>query len=398
MVESLRPPNDTFERVKVLADYNLDYSALQTDLNDLVQIAKIAVNVPMAFINIIDADNAWIVSSFSFGTGCLGKEETVCQYTVAENRELEIKDLTFDERVKHLGAIRQLELKYYYGIPIQTESGHCLGTLCVVDTTTRDLTEDQLDTLRLLVKEVTKRLEHFRELKICKSQIHLLNNERRILAHDIRGPVGGIMGLARFVCERDWQVPQEEILEYLKLIKESAQSVLELAGDILSEGSPNLFVSEQTTLLQLKEKITQLFMPRIKDKQINFSIELSEATAPVLFSKNKIQQIIGNLLSNAIKFTPAGGFIRIVLNLGVSKTSKDLEISIYDNGIGMDEATVKAITDNNPKSTNGTNGEVGYGLGLQLIKQLVNDACGRFQVSSSPLKGSTFRVDMPVTQ
>lgn len=386
---------DNLQRIKTLADFNLDYSALEDDLNDLVNIARLTAQVPMAFINMMDADNLWIVSAIGFGTGCMDRNETVCQYTVLENRVLEIKDMQADERVNHLAAINQLGLKYYYGLPLRAYNGSAVGSLCIVDTVTRSLTSWQTETLALLAREVIKRLELFKKVRVNQAELELMIKQQRILAHDLRGPIGGIVGLAGLAFD-DPDVSREDLLGYLSMVKQSAESVLDLANDILQTTSALEAETEQISLSGLKEKMVSLFLPRVTDKHIAFVIDLPHPVDTSRFGKGKLQQIIGNLISNAIKFTPEHGSIDVKMSLS-GDTSKVLTITVHDNGVGMEPHTIDKIKQMTVKSATGTNGEVGYGLGLQLVQQLVSENKGEFGVLSTPLKGSTFTVRVPVS-
>jgi signal transduction histidine kinase len=389
--------NGELERVKALVKYNLDYTSLQSSFEDLIRIAQLATGMPIALLNLIDADNLWIAAAYGFGTGCLDKEKSVCQYTIQEKKDLEIKDLLSDARSKDLDAVKQLGLKYYYGVPIRTHSGFPIGTLCVANLESGYLSQDKKEILQLLANEVIKRLDDFKQLEINKSKVQLLEREKRILAHDIRGPLGGVIGLADLALNDGDENSKKELLQYLKLIKESSCSMLEMAEDILRvQLGSAVSVEYLTTLKQLKEKIAHLFAPRIQDKQIQFSISISKVAGDVPFGKDGVQQIIGNLVSNALKFTSSGGSITLSLQLTSTKKNQQLEIKVVDSGTGIDQVRLKTILSGGNATQEGTNGELGYGLGLQLVKQLVNERNGTFTIHSKIGEGSCFQVTLPV--
>src|SRR5690606_1464125 len=144
---------------------------------------------------------------------------------------------------------------------------------------------------------------------------------QRKLAHDIRGPIGGITGLSDLILEEDEPLERQEILEYAELIKQSSLTLLDLSKVILSRGfdsdshrTPELREG-QTNLFQLKETVTKLLAPQIKVKHINFDLALGEENRLEPFSKLYVMQILGNLLSNSIKFTNPGGEISVLINL-----------------------------------------------------------------------------------
>lgn len=105
-----------------------------------------------------------------------------------------------------------------------------------------------------------------------------------------------------------------------------------------------------------------------------------------------LRTLIRNLLSNAIKFTKNGGLVKI----SASNKGDGAEISVMDNGIGMDSKVVENLL--NPDfhtSTPGTNNEKGTGLGLRFCKQAVEKHNGTFKVESKPGIGSTFSFTLP---
>jgi hypothetical protein len=224
-----------FERIKALSEYNLDYANLQPAFEDLVQMVQLATGMPIILLNIIDSDNLWITAARGLKTGCVDKGQTVCQYTILEKNALEIKDLLADVRFQHLEGVKQLGLRYYYGVPIKTGTGMSIGSLCVVHTEFTALSTSKKELMHLFAKEVMKRLDDYNQLASYKSRVLQLQKEKRILAHDIRGPLSGVSSLADLaVCEGE-ENSKKELLQYLKLIKDSSSSLLELADDILTK-------------------------------------------------------------------------------------------------------------------------------------------------------------------
>ena len=186
----------------------------------------------------------------------------------------------------------------------------------------------------------------------------------------------------------------------MKLIQKSGESVMDMAAEILKtddeKTKPAIVNGELITLNQLKEKIQNLFAARIKDKCLVVEIKLSIETADMPFPKAKLQQIIGNLLSNAIKFTPSGGKVTLFLELLLKDEQNLLYITISDTGVGMENEMIAQILNSSTKSTSGTNGEAGFGLGLALVKQLVTECKGNLTLSSQIDLGTTFKVSIPL--
>ena len=191
----------------------------------------------------------------------------------------------------------------------------------------------------------------------------------------------------------------DEVLEFIGLIHKSGTSLLDLASEILSNDTPNKGIqatgNDEFNQVLLKEKLEKLYCLQARNKNVNFEVITDAATAAIPFSKNKLLQIIGNLVSNAIKFTPAGGLVQVSLALMKGAHQNVLKIIVSDTGMGMDEQFIAKLLNGEVTSTNGTNGENGYGFGLALVKHLITDLKGQLFISSVPGDGASFEVHLP---
>jgi len=230
-----------------------------------------------------------------------------------------------------------------------------------------------------------------------KNDLQEADETRRKVAHDIRSPLGGIISLAQLIGMQEGNGRMDQILEFSKLIQQSGNSLLELADEILSakkkvDDGDRTMQDHETTLLLFKQKLEQLYLPQAINKQIRFSVQVSEKTEQRPFAKNKLLQIVGNLVSNAIKFTPVNGEVKVYLELLPSGKMNQLLINVNDTGKGMDKETIAQILAGDASSTKGTVGEQGYGFGLSLVKHLVDQLHGTMHIESVPGEGSHFQV------
>jgi signal transduction histidine kinase len=384
-----------FQRIKALASYNLEYDALQDKFSDVTKLATVIAETEISLINILDADSQWSIARQGTDLPHISKSESVCQYTIQEEIDYEVEDLRLDPRFIDRTYVKDTGLSYYYGIPLKTSEGEPIGALCVLNDHNPKLNAKRKNMLRLLANEVIGRLNDLKHLADTENKNKLLENQKRILAHDLRGPLGGIKGLADVAIEEGKAAVYTDFLEYFKLIKDSSQSVLEMAEEILQHDIKTVELNQgETTLQQIREKLWQLFAPRLKDKKLRLNFLLSELTADDPINKFGLQQILGNLISNAIKFTPEGGSINVQLDLKTVAEKKELIIKVADSGIGMDKNAIQRLLGNGVESSQGTDGELGYGLGLQLVKQLITDRNGNMDIVSEPGSGSCFTITL----
>jgi signal transduction histidine kinase len=327
------------------------------------------------------------------------REDSVCQYTIMQNDAYEINNLADDQRFKDKFYVTENpNLRYYYGLPLQTDDGCNIGALCVLDTEQKEITPEKTEMLKIIAHEIVSRLNALRAIEHLKNRLYEVTESQRRMAHDIRGPVSGIVGLARIISEQGDNNTLNEVLEFIKLIQKSGDSIMELAAEILSTDIPEKgteFDGCEYNQLVLKEKLEKLYMPQAINKKINFTVSTNPETGIVPFSKSKLLQIIGNLVSNSMKFTPSGGSVSVKLSMRVHEFNNELHVMVEDTGVGMDEAKIEQILAGQGKSTKGTSGEQGYGFGLALVKHLVDSLKGEMYITSKMDIGTSFEIVLP---
>jgi signal transduction histidine kinase len=185
----------------------------------------------------------------------------------------------------------------------------------------------------------------------------------------------------------------EEVLEYMQLIKNSGDSVISLANEILTaRQQAESGYHESFNLITFKEKLEQLFLPPTIKKNIHFTVTTSTETELIPVSKFNLMQIAGNIISNAVKFTPAGGSIAVELKLDIEDITSLLHIKVSDTGIGLSPAQIDLILTGNGKTTVGTCGEDGFGFGLPMVKSLIDSMQGELKITSEQGRGTIFEV------
>lgn len=395
----LLSPNET-ERVLDLLSFDLDYSTLEDDFASLTSLAAHVTGTEISLLNLIDMYTQWTVSGYGFPAGQTPRENSVCQYTILEQNHFEVKDLQHDQRFQDLPGIQDgPKMRYYMGVPLRTPAGHNIGVLCVMDSHEKSLTPDQIAVLHTIASEIVKRLLIQKQVQNLRREVAEARALNKRVAHDIRGPIGGIVGLAQMLIRKEGKSSQEEILKIIRMIEKSGTSLLGMADEIMQEKyeQPLSTAPEDgLTLRRLKNKLEELFEPQSIDKGIAFDVSVNEELADINFTKNKLLQVAVNLVSNALKFTPPLGQVSVALDLTLSQNHRVLYLKVSDTGIGLEPEQVQAIRSGNAASTSGTGGEVGYGMGLQLVREMLNSLKGDMQVESVLGRGTSFELRIPI--
>lgn len=388
-------PHNEHQRLLHLSSLDIDYTNLSESFKDLNRLAAKVAGTEISLINLIDAYTQWTVGSHGLEAEPLNREETVCQYTIMSDQAFEVPDLSTDERFKDKFYVDDpLSLRYYFGLPL-IDNGLNIGALCVLDTGKKSLSPEKVELLKIIADEIVNRIKCYHTIEAMQHRLDQADHANKKVAHDIRGPLAGIIGLSEMVTQQGNSADLSEVLEFIKMIHKGSKSLLELTDEILSQQEQQKPISEnELNLLALKEKLLQLYQPQTTHKGISLEVELSEQTKHVIFSKQKILQIIGNLISNAIKFTPSQGKIKVILDLTETPEKNLLNITVRDNGIGMDRERIDQLLSGSAESTIGTADEMGYGFGLPLVHHLVEKLGGKLSIESEPEKGSTFTIQL----
>ena len=210
-------------------------------------------------------------------------------------------------------------------------------------------------------------------------------------SHEFKTPIVSIRGFAKQL-ERD-DLTDAQRREYLGIIVSESDRLANMSGNVLllSKLENQTIVTDQTTyrLDEQLRKCILLLEKQWSQKDLELDLELDEL--PFYGNEEMLQHVWVNLLGNAIKFSPAGGTLRVTLH----REGGDAVAAVRDAGPGMDEATRRRIFEKFYQGDTAHASE-GNGLGLSLVKRIVDLCQGTVEVDSAPGEGSTFTVRLPM--
>lgn len=389
------------QRLISLSKLDLDYTELQDYLKDISEIAASIAGCNISDINLIDAHTQWTVANYGLEPRSTEREDTICTFTLLDD-ELEIKNLNSDERFADKFYVKGgPAFHYYYGVPLETSDGSNIGTLCVVNSAELELNEQQKKQIRMLAGTVVKRLEQLNLVNELENELIRSRQNRRRMAHDIRTPVNGIMGLSDMILSEQEEGDRAEVLKMVGMIRKGAGALMELAEETLAEPDVRntIPVSNLISLGVLAEKLDTLYRPKAEAKGIRFRVHAESANETRSVPKKGLMHICGNLLSNALKFTPEEGSVRMDLFVkpGLGQRSPRFTILVEDTGIGISDEKIQQILQSaGSGSEQGTEGEHGYGIGMELVVFLIREMNGELDIRSNEGSGSIFEVSLPL--
>jgi signal transduction histidine kinase len=393
-------PSNEMERLQRLSEFDLDYSDAHESLRDLTKLAAKIAGTSISLINLIDAFTQWSVSNYGLSIDQMAREDSVCQYTIVAKENFEVKDLSADERFRDKSYVTdEPHVTYYFGVPLQTSDGYNIGALCVLDKTGKEISAEKVELLKIIANEIVSRLAAFQMVQRLKNTVKEAKEKQRRVAHDIRGPLGGIISLSQIITSQGENNNISDVLTFVNMIQKSGTSLLDLANEILSAPKTNQLAGdiflEEFNLAALRNKLEKLYLPQAITKNISYTVMVKGGNDTLPISKNKLLQVAGNLISNAIKFTPQGGNVSAELSLSATDKGKNLQIRVEDSGIGVDEESIRQIMNGDAVSNSGTQGEQGFGFGLSLVKHLVDELNGTINIQSRKGEGAVFEINLP---
>lgn len=267
-----------------------------------------------------------------------------------------------------------------------------------------DFVPNEDGTVYMFASDATEKVARFSELENLQELAQKETAEKTLffagVSHELRTPLNAIIGFSDMMRSRLFGPLPGKYAEYADLIHDSGQHMLDLIGDVLDiskveAGKYELSYSEFDVADVVRSSI-KMVRPSADAGDVSLDVEI-DANSDIIVEADRraMRQILLNLLSNAIKFTPKGG--RVVVS---AKAVKDvLNLVVEDNGTGMTKEEVAKV--GTPYSQAGNAKLIshrGSGLGLSLVKTLVQLHQGRFALTSSPGSGTSINIYLPLVK
>lgn len=416
------------DRFEELHRYAVLDSEPEVAFERVVKLTQLIFKSPFVLITFVDKDRQWFKASCGVETCETNLASSFCTYTIRNDEVMVVLDAKQDDRFVDMPVVTGPPYyRFYAGAPLKTPKGHNLGTLCILDRVPHaEFSAEAKATLTDLAAVVVSELElRLSATKDAQSQLEqmavMLDNVTRVvnhqsdellrinrlkdeffakMSHEIRTPLATILGFSELLGDDEYTpllTPEQH--EYLRIITSASQHLLNLTNDLLDLAKIEAEMMElRLEFIDAKEvaqDALEIVGHQAHKKKLNLRTDLPAQIAPLKADAHKVKQVLYNLLSNAAKYTPVGGSIEV----SVEDDLHEVRFEVRDNGPGISrEDQARLFQPFTQLENAATNEFTGTGLGLVLVKELVELHGGRVWLTSCLGEGATFGFSLPRTE
>jgi len=393
-------PHNESERIKALRSYGVLDTLSEKEYDQLTAIASQICGCKMSLISLVDEDRQWFKARVGLDVSETAREFAFCAHAIHEPRKtLVVPDARLDNRFHDNPLVTgDPHLAFYAGVPLVNEDGLSLGTLCVLDSEPKTLSESQLDALSALAEQVMALLELRRSKMALERTLGNLEEKNReleqfafIAAHDLKSPLNGISSLTDVLIDSHSEMLQQEGVRMLNAIRGSSQQLSSLINGLLDYYRLDSAYQEMASPIKREELISQVMNLFGGDSAVEFQFFIQpdaiNTHGPVLL------QVLLNLAGNSIKYSDKS---KTIVRVEIEENKEGYRVVVADNGAGIDSRFHDKLFELfETASSSDRFGKRGNGIGLATVKKLVSRIGGSIRFFSELGKGTTFEFTMP---
>jgi len=328
--------------------------------------------------------------------------EKILGYTPEELLGTNPYELFHSEDIPHIkNESHRQAVKGYEVVSVEYRIRKKDGDYIWFDTNTVPLmnAKGEVEKLQTVSRNITDKKASENALLKLNKELGELNNQKdkilSVISHDLRGPFLSFQGLFNLILKDFDNCTKEELYKVLKNLKKNTDNNFNLLQDLLlwSKSQFGAFtISEKLlNLNRTAEKVISALKPQADEKSITIQNKIPEGLS-IKTDEEMLKTILRNLISNALKFSEK----ETAVVIKARSLDKFLEISVIDKGRGIAPELIERILSiKTVHTTEGTEGEQGFGLGLSICKDFITKMGGHIYLESEIGKGSKFSFTIP---
>ena len=400
MIKAEKPENE-IERMRALLSFGILDTPAEEDYDNIVKLASEICGIPISLISFIDDERQWYKATHGVEIDVVPRDIAFCSHAILSAREaLVVNDMSKDPRFSENPMVTgETQVRFYAGVPLVTSDGFPIGSICLVDDQVHEISDDKIVYLKMLANHVVRLLELRKtvdrlekvEQNLTKS-IKNLEEFGYVISHDLKAPIRNVVNLTEILVEEAGKNLSEDNLKIVSLIRESATNAVGLVDGVLKYSKSTSSLSDYFEEVELKPLIDEVL--RELTIPVSFKIDVLISGHSIISNRLALKQIISNLVGNAIRYNDKDqSQVQISAFTSIQKVS----FIIKDNGKGIEEKNLKDIfrlfymENHLDKELKGSSG-----VGLAIVKKLVEELSGNVSVQSEPGEGCEFLVEIPI--
>ena len=372
------PPDGAFDRITALA-------------------ARL-FEAPIAIVSVVDHDRIWFKSHHGLKTEQIDRDPGLCASAILHDGPWIVENAPTDPRALANPLVAgSFGLKFYAGVPLRTEDGFNLGTLCVLDYKARELSPAEITTLEdlagMVMSELEVRLSSRKALAEASERAQLQDAFLGMLSHELRTPVTTIYAAAQLLSRDKVVLADTRLRSLFPDIAAESERLLRLVDDLVV-----LTRLERGALEAEREPVLlQRVLPRVVDRERrrfdgrSVRLEVPTDLPPAMCDQPFLEQVLANLLSNAFKYSQPSSEVQVE----VKDRGRELEVRVRDRGIGMEPDERDAVFDLLYRSPEARLVAPGAGVGLYVCRQLVETMGGHVWIAPKSGQGTSIAFTVP---
>lgn len=388
------------ERLLALRSYRVLDTLPEVEYDDLSLLASQICGVPIALISLVDGDRQWFKSAIGFDISETHRDLAFCTHNIIEpTSPLIVNNAQEDKRFQDNPLVTgQPNIVFYAGIPLVNPQGHALGSLCVIDHKPRVLSEAQLQSLQALARQVERLLELRKEVATSRRLNKELSVARenleefaQIVAHDLRGPIRRVKQLCEIVDEDHRASLSGDLIDLKDKIEDCAVDGLDMISGVLQYSMGLASLRRAYEWVEVEDVLQEVVRnsPPGTEQMLNWTNQVGSIyTSPLA-----LKQILVNLVGNAIKHSDKAEGTRVEIRVEV--LPEQYLFTVCDNGPGIPAELLERVFRKFFSLSQRSRAQGGVGIGLAIVRKLVEAMDGRVWQKNNPEVGCSFYIQLP---
>ena len=381
------------------------YTVLDTppeqDFDEIAGLAAQLCQTPIALVSFVDADRQWFKARAGLEVCETPRSDSFCAHAMRHEDVMQVPDALLDPRfATNPLVLGEPHIRFYAGAPLRSAAGAPLGTLCVIDHEPRLLTPTQSAGLATLARHVMVGLELRQHLRTGNDEAtRRLERVERVkdeflsrVTHELRTPLTSIHAYLEALDEDE--LPPGVSSRFLATIRRNSDRLLRLVDDMMLAAQLR---SDAITLEMGPVDLAELAATAVRQNHGLAEAKgltlraVAATTVPAYADGARMAQAIDQLVLNAIKFTHRGG-----ITISAALRDGQPTLSVADTGAGMPDDDRERLFRAFRRSAAAEQAEVpGIGLGLTIVKSIIERHGGVVGIESMPGRGTTVTITMP---